>query len=200
MGRLTYAKSPTILIKLGLALTLSFFVTACGYEPLYGAYPRRGTSTTQDLAAITIDPVALDVGKTSERYLSTTTGNDRLTQSIHNHLLDLITPQGKARNPRYRLSLYIIEYRSPSVINSTDNATRILVTMYGTYQLFDIQTNEQIRSRQFRVFTAYNVLLANYANVAAERDARERLGLELAENVRNDLSVWLSRQDKTAAQ
>jgi len=170
-------------------------LAGCGYEPLYGKFPSRGgVAPSDELAAVAIDPVQLRL-VARERFVTSATGSDRVAQLVRNHLQDFISPSGKPAKPRYRLAISIDEYRAGSVIGTADNATRIVVNMYATYRLFDLDDGgKQIRDKQLRAFSAYNVLAADYGNVSAERDARERLALELAENIRNDLGVWFSRQ------
>ena len=176
-----------------MALFFITFVQGCGYRPLYGRFPSNGGGTTAQLESIAINPIEYDVDA-KDRLLTTGQGGERTAQLIRNSLQDQLTPQGRPGNPLYRLSIKVVESRSTALVNVRDNTTRIIIQLLASYSLIDTKTNAITFQSKARAYSAYNVLSADYGNVAGEQDARKRLSVELAENIRAGLGVYMNRQ------
>lgn len=176
-----------------LFLSAAPLLQGCGYEPLYGRFPAKNGGAIAQLENISINPIEYEVDA-RERLLTTGGGTERTAQLIRNSLQDQLTPQGKSRSPLYRLSIKVIESRSTALINVRDNATRITMELRANYTLTDVKTNAVTYQNKARAFGAYNVLSADYGNVIGEQDTRQRLAVELAENIRSGLGVFLNRQ------
>lgn len=181
-----------------LALCVALSAAACGYEPLYGRFPSRGGGTTAQMERIVVDPVSVSV-TARERLLTTNSGSERTGQLIRNALFDMLTPAGKPREPLYRLKIEVEEVRTSSIISINDDATRVSIEFRTKWELLDWKKNQPVHDGRTRAFSAYNILPADYGNVAAERDVRARLAVETAENIRTQIGVYFRRQTTSMA-
>ncbi|MCW5729574.1 MAG: hypothetical protein KIT20_02360 [Alphaproteobacteria bacterium] len=176
-----------------LLLLPLLLLAACGYEPLHGRIGAPAGGTPAQMERVVIDPVKVEI-EARERLLTTTTGGERVGQLIRNALQDNLAPRGKPKEPLYRLKIEVTEYRQSSIISVTDDATRISIQMVAVYRLEDWRSEETVYSGRSRAISAYNILPADYGNIAAERDTRARLASELAQNIRQALGVFFRRQ------
>jgi LPS-assembly lipoprotein len=165
-----------------LGLGLLALLAACEFRPLYArndTAPGR-TATVDEMQAI---QVARVTGNSSER-----TG-----LYLRNGLLDRLTPKGEPSRPRYRLDIILNEFKEALAITSTDEATRTNLIIAARYRLVDTTSNAPVHASEVRSITAYNLLRADFGNIAAESDARQRIALDLAEQIRIELATWFTR-------
>ncbi len=168
-------RSPRRLAMLGGLLLLA----GCGFHPLYGDNPNGGTT------AAVVQEIA--VGDVSEPMAP------RTAQLLRNALLDNINPAGAPARPKYRLVVNVAETENLLAITQAAQVTRTNLQLSGSYRLLDAKTGTVLHSGLARAITAFNVLRIDYGNVVAEKDARARLAKELADKIRDDLAVWLTR-------
>jgi LPS-assembly lipoprotein len=157
------------------ALVLSLAVAGCGYGPLY-----RRDAASNPLA----DLRAVDIPAS----------NSRLVQEIRNNLLDLMSPEGRPEAPRYRLSVTANESQGSVLITRSDVVTRYNLTLAANYALHDAKTGAVLFSGAANSFAAYSVVRAEFASLAAERDARSRAAREVGEQIRARLAAYFARQ------
>jgi len=156
-------------VALGI-LTLS----ACAFRPLYGTGPQQPQSAVvQELGLI---QVAL--------------GPDRLDQIVYGNLLDLLTPYGAPQEPRYRLALNLDESKQGVALERDATISRFNLTLKAEFSLQNALTGASIFSGSVRAVSAYNVLRSEFANVIAERDARNRAARDVSDEIKTRLSVY----------
>ncbi len=147
----------------------------CGFRPLYGGARQAGTPV--ELAAIAVKPIA-----------------DRIGQQLHNHLLDLLTPGGRPRHPRYSLSVELSESIRRLAVQKSEFATRANLSLNATYNLTDMPTRETILEGRSVVVTSFNILSSEFATLMAEKDARTKVVRELGDDIRTRIAVFFVRR------
>ncbi|HYM32761.1 MAG TPA: LPS assembly lipoprotein LptE [Candidatus Cybelea sp.] len=161
------------------ALACILLLGACGFRPLYGT-SQYGAGTSPELESI-------NVGTVLSR------ASPRTAQLLRNDLLDRLTPDGPPRNLRYTLSAAMVEAFQDVVVNQQSEVTRRELLLQVSYQLYDARNNQLVHQGTARAASSYDVLRADFGNVAAERDVRQRLARELAEQMRGELATWFAR-------
>jgi LPS-assembly lipoprotein len=147
----------------------------CGFQPLYKRDAAR--RTVPEMGAIRIDAA-----------------EDRLTQLVRNQLLDSLTPQGSPAAPLYRLTLHALERQSGVLVTRSDTTTRYNLLVVGSYELRDARSGDMLLNGQASSFAAYNVLRAEYTNLVAERDARERAARDIGEQIHLQIALFFDRR------
>lgn len=141
----------------GLALA------GCGYEPVYGpggvAEGLRGQIEMDD----PIDPEGFALVRQLERRLG--------------------LPDG----PVYRLSASIALDEDGLGILPDQTITRYNVVGEVAYTLSDLATGEAVKSGVASSFTSYSATGTTVATLSAQRDARERLMVILADQIASEL-------------
>lgn len=163
----------TTLPALALAAT-----AGCGFEPLYG---RVGdVSIADDLAGIRIMPIA-----------------NRAGQILRNHLIDGLQPRGEPERAAYRLTIDLVEPLPQDLgISRTDAVVRYSYTAYATCRLLDAAGTEVWRGRATSS-TSYEVSNSQFATLAGQGAARERVMEEIAIDVKAQLASFF-RARRTA--
>jgi len=156
-------------------LTLALFAASgCGFRPLYGE--RSAASVTApELAAIQIDTIP-----------------NREGQLVRNNLLDKMQPRGLAAKPLYRLSVGISIARENFGIRTDETATRGSLTMSAGYRLTEIASGELLMSGNSRAVSSYNILDSDFATVISENDAIRRTAVDLSEEIKTRVAIFLS--------
>lgn len=168
--------------RLAAALFLLGALAACELRPLYAKRENApgGTAAIEDLQSIKIGSITGDSSYRTE-YL------------LRNSLLDRLNPRGEPNRPGYRLDIILYEFKEQLAITSVDEATRTNLVIAARYRLIDNASNAPVHASEVRGITAYNLLRADFGNVAAEIDARQRVTRELAEQIRLELATWFTR-------
>jgi LPS-assembly lipoprotein len=161
--------------RLHLALAILLALGACGFQPLYG--PRGTTEVPGEFAAIEIQPI-----------------QDRLGQELHNNLLDLLNPRGEPTAPKYELVVTLSENREELAVQKTAFATRANLTMTASFSLRESKTKKPVFGGSSVAISGYDVLRSDFATLAAEKDARSRALLQVAEDIRTRLALYFRRQ------
>ncbi len=160
------------------AVFLTFALAGCELRPLYAT----DNVTSMPMAELETVQISRVTGST-----------DRTGLLLRNNLLDRLNPRGEPSRPRYRLDVVLEEFKEAAAITRADEATRTNLVIAARYRLVDLATNRPVHANEVRNATAYNILRADFGNVAAEQDARQRLSRELAEAIRTELASWLAR-------
>lgn len=156
-----------------LALAL-MAASGCGFRPLYGE--RSAASVTApELAAIQIDTIT-----------------NREGQLVRNSLLDKMQPRGAAAKPLYRLTVGVGVARESLGVRTDETATRGSLTMTASYSLIELANGKQVMSGNSRAVSSYNVLDSDFANVISENDAIRRTAVDLSEEIKTRVAIYLS--------
>ena len=154
--------------------------TGCGFEPLYG---RVGdVSIADDLASIRIMPIA-----------------NRAGQILRNHLLDGLTPRGEPQQAAYVLRVELFEPLPQDIgITRNESVVRYSYSTAARFRLHDAAGKELLRSEASSVST-YEVTNSEFATVAGQLNARDRVLAEIATEIKAQIAVWFrTRRGRTA--
>ncbi len=155
-------------------LALSF-LSACGFQPLYGDQTENA-EIRHKLAATYVMPIEGYVG-----------------QIVRNELLDQVTPKGIPATVRYRLKVKLVEEKQGLAIDDDDSTNRYNLSLFAKYTLLDPTGKQVIYTGTAQSIASYNIVDSDFANLAAEKNARKRSALVVAEKIHRQLSVYLSR-------
>lgn len=155
-----------------LALGLFALVVAgCGFQPLYSG--GRNSEAAAELATVHIEPIA-----------------DRVGQQLHNHLLDLLNPKGRTRDPRYVLRVILVGSTRDLAVAKSKFATRSNYRLFARYRLFEAGGEKSIFDGTKKVVSSYNILTSNFFTLIAEKDAKARAVQEISQDIRTQLAVF----------
>lgn len=148
--------------KLLLAAVLSAAVAGCGFTPAYG--PDGGAQQLQGQIE-----VAAPDGRGRDAYLITRRLEERLGRS------------GTAA--RYRLEYTRGEAVAGLAITADGKTTRYNLIGWVDYRLIRQEDGAVVEAGKVENFAAYSATGTTVATLAAERDARERLAILLADQM-----------------
>lgn len=157
---------PGLLASLAIGLLLA----GCGFKPLYKQDSSRAVPQFAEIAIAQPD--------------------DRPSQQLRNHLLDMLTPHGAPDRPRYLLEYRIDESIGSVFVTRSEQITRnnLQVSVSGT--LRDYQSGVTLYSIGATSQASYNLTTADYSNLISQKNARERALRDVAEQIRLRLGVF----------
>jgi LPS-assembly lipoprotein len=159
----------------GLALLVlaGFAVTGCQLQPLYAGGSTGRVATT--LSSVTVAPIEGQVG-----WL------------VFNKLKDRLAASG-AGETRYRLNVELDDDIVGLGIRGDRAVTRERRSLRARYQLVDTSTGAVVLDATAGSDAGIDVVSSEYATVAAEQTAAERLSEAVADQIVARLSVYASR-------
>lgn len=180
-------------LVVALILASSVGLGACGFEPVYG----RGNEAVRhaDLSAIEIGAIN---GRASPGAASDgNSGLGRAGLELRKRLLESLSHEQTA--PRYRLGVMLEESQGAFAIQSDDRATRYQLSLTASFSLIEIGSDKAVYSGSTRSIGSYNVVSSDFAAAVSEADARKRAALDLADNIRELLITYFSREPAAEA-
>ena len=161
------------------SLFLLFFVTACGFQPMYG--DAAGSSQTAPRAAL--NQIDIDLIP------------DRSGQFLRNALIDRFYSSGYPANPAFTLKVAPIRERSSDLdITIDDEATRRQIQLVTDFTLVEAQTGQTVLQRRAEAITSYNVLESEYSTIVTEQSARDAALSDLARKIERQVVLYLNRR------
>ncbi len=161
-------------------LMLPVLLAACGFQPLYG---QNADQADRDrLGSIEVAPI-----------------RDRLGQITRNFLLDRLTPGGRPASPEYRLVVTLYETNERLAFKKDATATRALMNLTARYRLHDNATGVAVYEATSRATASYNIVTSDFATIASENNARERVSRIVADDITLKISVCFSRRETCLA-
>lgn len=160
------------------ALLASFALVlgACDFEPLYGGQGGGATVVAAE-------------------GLRVTTVRDRFGLQLRNNLLDRLTPRGEPQRARYTLDIKVTRDKEGVAVGADSFVSRYNLRVTVDFQLFDREAaGAPILVGKAYSAAAFNVVRADFANLAAERDAEDRAAREIANDISQRVAVYLRRQ------
>lgn len=157
------------LVIAALALALS----ACGLRPLYSGGSSGAVATT--LRSVEVGPIEGQVG-----WL------------VRNKLLDRLGASGSAA-AAYRLNVTLDDDIVGLGIRGDRAVTRERRTLRARYQLVDLSTGLVVLDATSGSDAGIDVVSSEYATVAAEQTAAERLSEVVADQIVARLGIFASR-------
>jgi len=167
-----------LLASLCLVATLPT-MASCGLHPLY-ANGSHG-AVAQAIGTVTVDPIE---GKTG--WLMGNALNDRLAAI-----------SGGA-GPNYRLHVELSDQITGFGVRSGDTVTRERRTLRARYQLFDGATGALVMDTTAGSDSGFDAAGSEYATIAAEDTALERLTEIVADQIVTNMAQKLSAEHRAA--
>lgn len=127
--------------------------------------------------------------------VSFSNANSRVEQVVRNQLIFLTSGgAGEAEKPEYSVTFSAgSSVNKVLLIDSSDTARAAQVTVSGSYKLVRNSDQQVLKSGNRSATAIMDYSIQEFANVRAIRDAEDRAAKELAELIRADLAIALSR-------
>ena len=165
----------------GMTLCLCcLLLSGCGFHSVYGSHSANGSTVSEELNKVAIDPIPEHVG-----------------QQLRNDLIDRFYGKGRPSQPLYHLSVKI--GISEEDLGLLVNATAALAAVHvnGAYVLTDANGTELIRGDVTSSAT-YDKLTSQYGTLAARDSAVERTAREVSEQITARLSLYFAERPATS--
>jgi LPS-assembly lipoprotein len=156
-----------------LLLACLGLLSACGLRPLYGG--GGSGAVAQGLRSIEIAPIGGRSG-----WLVRTALEDRLVQN-------------QGAQPRYRLEVELDDDITGFGIRTDDSVTRERRTLRARYRLVDASVGTVLLDATAGSDVGIDVVSSEFATVAAEQTALERLATEVADQIVTRVALYASR-------
>lgn len=155
-----------------LVLIAGLALAGCGLRPLYGGGATSGVATT--LGSVEVAPIEGKGG-----WLVANALRDRF---------------GATGAPRYRLQVLLDDRISGLGVRRDDSVTRERRTLRARYQLVDAATGSVLLDATFGSDAGIDVVQSEYATIAAENTALERLSGIVADKIVARIALYAQRQ------
>lgn len=159
------------LIAVGLVLS----VAACGWQPLLAPAGSGGANVNVALSQIDIPPT-----------------KSRLGQLLRNNMISNLGTAGGSAVPLYRLIMVPTITKNDVLVQKNTDVRRIQYQLGVTYKLIDIATRQPINEGHSFSIVAYTRLQSEFANIRAEKDAKEKTAYAVAEDIKTRLAAFFS--------
>ena len=164
------------IIELGLVGAAVMTLTACGFRPLYAT-----ESTPAGISTYF-----------NEIYVQDIPGRTGVV--LRNQLMDAFTPGGTPKASAYRLEVTMKDQKEGLAIQENTDITRYNYTLTVNFTLRDAVTGQEMYKGISRAIAAYNVVNSQFGTVIAQRDAEERAGREIGEDIRLRLGIFFEKR------
>ena len=153
------------------ALALTLLLGGCGLRPLYGG--GETGAVRQTLSGVEVAPIAGQNG-----WL------------VANALRDRLRAEGPAR---YRLEIRLDDDITGLGVRRDDSITRERRTLRARYQLVDLSNGAVTLDATAGSDAGIDVVTSEYATIAAERTALERLSVIVADQIVTRIALTTER-------
>ncbi|WP_133366071.1 LPS assembly lipoprotein LptE [Qipengyuania sediminis] len=160
-------------MKAALALLAPLALTACGLSPMYAG--GGSGAVAAGLAEVAIPAI-----------------EGRSGWLVRNALTERFRAAG-ASAPRYRLDVRLDERLEGLGVLSDDTTARERLTLRARYQLVDTADGSIVLDATDGTDAGIDVVSSEYAVIAAERSAEERLAKDLADRITARVALALRR-------
>lgn len=150
-----------------LLLVAAAALSGCGLRPLYSNGSHGAAATT--LSSVSVAPIA-----------------GRAGWLVRNALIDRIGDNGSAR---YRLDIVLDDQIEGFGIRTDRTTTRERRQLRARYQLVDIAENKPLIDTTAGSDVGIDVVNSEYATIAAEQTALERLAETIADQIVTQIAV-----------
>ncbi|MEO6582575.1 MAG: LPS assembly lipoprotein LptE [Sphingomicrobium sp.] len=160
------------MMRVVFLLVAALSVSACGLQPLYGGGSSSAVATT--LRAVEVAPIDGQVG-----WL------------VHNKLMERLGPGGGP--PIYRLEVELDDDITGFGIRGDRAVPRERRTLRARYRLVNVRSGGVVLDATAGSDAGIDVVSSEYATVAAEQTAVERLSEVLADQIVARLGLFAAR-------
>lgn len=147
----------------------------CGFRPVYAPAASDDTGSTQQLAAVRIEPL-----------------QNRDGQQLHNFLRDELNPDGQPVKPDYRLEVQLSQRTQKLAFEKDETATRANVILNSDFVLRAVDDGRVLYAGRVSSINSYNILDEVYPTDVAKADAIRRGLREISKTIRLRLAVYFS--------
>ena len=151
-------------------LTLMLLLGACGLQPMYGG----GSSGQVANGLATVQVAAIP---------------ERAGWLVRNALVDRIG--GESASPAYRLEVELDDNLTSFGIRGDSSATRERRTLRARYRLVELKTGQVVLDATAGSDSGIDIVSSEYATVAAEQTAQERLAGVVADQMVSRLALFM---------
>ena len=159
--------------RLAILIAAALLLAGCGLRPLYSGGARGAVATT--LESVAVAPIQGRAG-----WLVRTALEDRLGTS-------------ESDAPRFRLEIQLDDDITGFGIRSDDAVTRERRSLRARYRLVDAARGTVLLDATAGADSGVDVVSSEYATVAAEQTALERLAVELADRIVARVALYAAR-------
>ena len=163
-------RGPRAVLAAGVLLSLCL-LSACGFRPIHG---ERSQASAAALSQVDIALIP-----------------DRTGQMLRNELLQRFHPRGVATGDRFLLQVTLNEALQDLAIKKNEVATRANLTLTALFTVARSQDGQPVFTGSASSVNSYNILTSDFATLSARADARERAVRQLADDIKERMSVWL---------
>ena len=153
-----------------IAFALMLILSACGLQPMYAG--GASGAVASGLGSIQVAPIP-----------------ERAGWLVRSALVDRLG--GESGNPSYRLEVTLDDDLTAFGIRGDATVTRERRTLRARYHLVDLSTGEVVLDATAGSDAGIDVVSSEYATVAAEQTAQERLAQVIAEQMVSRLSLYM---------
>ena len=155
-----------------LLLPIALMTAACGFQPLYGGGSR--SPVAQTLRSVTVSPIAGESG-----WLVRGALRDRLQ----------LTGEGPDQ-ARYRVDVRLDDQIIGFGVRRDDSVARERRTLRARWQLVDTTTGTTVIDDTAGADMGIDVVTSEYATIAAEQSALERLSQMIADQIVGRIAIY----------
>lgn len=167
-------------VPLLIALAAPAMLAGCALQPMYGGGSHGAVAST--LTSISIAPIRGEAG-----WL------------VRGALRDRLRVGEADANARYRIDVALDDDISGYGVRADDTVTRERRSLRARWQLVDAQNGTTLVDATAASDTGIDVVSSEYATIAAERSALERLAEQVADQIVTRVAVY-ARSDAARAQ
>lgn len=166
---------PALAVLAGL---LPLALTGCTLQPLYG------TAAVVEPGSETFSLSSVGVGEV----------DSRVGQQVRNHLLFMMHGGNDPVEHRHEVRLQVTSFeKQTSSHTSLRDTTAGTVTVNASYNVFDARTQERLTGGTRSATASFDRTSQSFANERAVRDAENRAGRDVAEQLRFAILADLRR-------
>jgi LPS-assembly lipoprotein len=162
-------------MKRAALIALSLCLAACGLSPMYAEGESGSVATS--LRTVEVAPIP-----------------ERAGWLVRNALVDRLG--GAAQTPAYRLEVVLDDDITGFGIRGDSAVTRERRTLRARYRLVDLGTGQVVLDATAGSDAGIDVVSSEYATVAAEQSAQERLAQVIADQMVSRLALFMRNQKR----
>lgn len=149
-----------------ILLAAGLLLAGCGFEPLHA---QRGAVAA--LPPIRIEPIP-----------------ERSGQILRNYLLDRVSPRGEGGAQAHTLVIRLFEPRQVLALRRDDVISRMGYSAVASYELIDA-AGKRVVVGNSSYSTDYEITNSEFATLAAQQNARDRVLELVADDIRNQIAI-----------
>ncbi len=168
-----------------LLCLLAIVLSGCGFEPLY---VKRDTTSSWYFGGETDTSITTEMSQVKVERIA-----DRFGQQLRNNLLDLITPTGAPKNPKYRLKVKLLSRNVVQQAMRQDiTATSERVTYRVGYEL--LEGSETLVKGDSVAYVSYDIMANPYSTTMAQKKTETDAAKILANDIALRLGAYFHSQ------